>query len=86
MGMDESNTTLCLDCIPNNNINNNENATTKSMLRKKYIRMMKTKPMTEFMKEGGTYEKYCRAMLYHTFLVVMLGSTVLAKSVEEKVR
>jgi hypothetical protein len=37
------------------------------------------------MKDGGTYEKYCKAMLYHTFLVVMLGSTVLAKSVEEEV-
>jgi hypothetical protein len=27
-----------------------------------------------------------RATLYHTFLVIMLGSTVLAKSVEEEVR
>ncbi len=47
--------------------------------------MMKSEPMREFMKDGGTYEKYCKAMLYHTFLVVMLGLTVLAKSVEVEV-
>jgi hypothetical protein len=47
--------------------------------------MMKSKPMHEFMKDGGRYEKYCKAMPCHTFLVVMLGSTVLAKSVEEEV-
>jgi hypothetical protein len=47
--------------------------------------MMISEPMREFMKDGGTYEKHCKAMLYHTFLVVMLCSTVLAKSVEEEV-
>ncbi len=47
--------------------------------------MIKSKTMHEFMKDGGTYEKYCKAMLYHTFLVVMFGSTMLAKSVEEEV-
>jgi hypothetical protein len=41
--------------------------------------------MSEFVKEGGTYHKHMGGMLYHRFLVVMLGSTVLAKSVEEKV-
>jgi hypothetical protein len=47
--------------------------------------MMKSEQMNESMMEGGTYDKHCRAMLYHTFLVVILGSTVLAKSVEEEV-
>jgi hypothetical protein len=47
--------------------------------------MMQSKPMNEFIKEGGTYHTYSKAMLYHTFLVVMLGSPVLAKSVEEEV-
>ncbi len=41
--------------------------------------------MSEFMKEGGTYQKHMSGMLYHTFLLVMLGSTVLAKSVKEEV-
>ncbi len=54
-------------------------------IRKKYIPMMKSKPMNNFIKEGGTYDTYSRAMLYHTFLVLMLGSPVLAKSVEEEV-
>jgi hypothetical protein len=38
------------------------------------------------MKEGGTYHKHMSGMLHHTFLVVMLDLTVLAKSVEEEVR
>ncbi len=38
------------------------------------------------MSEGGTYHKHICGMLYHTFLVVMLGSTVLTKSVEEVVQ
>jgi hypothetical protein len=42
--------------------------------------------MSAFMSEGGMYHKHISGMLYHTFLVVMLGSTVLAKSVEEVVR
>ncbi len=46
---------------------------------------MNSESMNEFMIKGGTYGMHCRAMLYHTFLVVMLGSTVLAKSVEEEV-
>jgi hypothetical protein len=36
--------------------------------------------MNKFVKEGETFDK-----LYHTFLVIILGSTVLAKSVEEEV-
>jgi hypothetical protein len=47
---------------------------------------MKSEPINEFIKEGGTYYTYIKAMSYHTFLVVMLGSTVLAKSDEEEVR
>jgi hypothetical protein len=47
--------------------------------------MMKLEPMNEFIKEGGTYHTYIQSMLYHTFLVVMLGSTVLAKSVDDEV-
>jgi hypothetical protein len=47
--------------------------------------MMKSEPMNEFYKEGGTFDEQMRAMLYQTFLVIMLGSTVLAKSVEEEV-
>jgi hypothetical protein len=42
--------------------------------------------MSEFMKEGSTYHKHMSGMLHHTFLVVMLDSAVLAKSVEEEVR
>ncbi len=46
---------------------------------------MKSEPMNEFVKECGTFEKHMRVMLHHTFLVIILGSTVLAKSVEEEV-
>ncbi len=53
---------------------------------KKYIWMMKSEPMNEFVREGGTYDKHLRAMLYHTFLVIMLESTALAKSVDEEVQ
>ncbi len=38
------------------------------------------------MKEGGTYHKHMSGMLYHTFLVILLGSTVLAKSVKEELQ
>jgi hypothetical protein len=41
--------------------------------------------MNEFMKEGGIYHKHMSGMLYHTFLVVMLVSTLWAKSIEEEV-
>ncbi len=41
--------------------------------------------MNEFMCEGGTYHKHISGMLYHTYLVAMLGSAILAKSVEEVV-
>jgi hypothetical protein len=58
----------------------------KSTVRKKYIHMMKSDLMNEFIKEGGTYYAYVKAILCHTFLVVVLGSTVLAKSVEKEVR
>jgi hypothetical protein len=44
-----------------------------------------SEPMNEFIKEGGMYDTYSRTMLDHTFLVVMLGSPVLTKSVEEEV-
>jgi hypothetical protein len=70
------NTQYCLACDPAN----------QSSIQKKYIRMMKSEPMNEFIKEGGTYHTYIQSMLYHTFLVVMLGSTVLAKSVDDEVR
>jgi hypothetical protein len=63
-----------------------DNGVTKSTIRKKYIRMMKSEPINEFIKQGGTYHTNIQAMLYHTFLVVILGSSVLAKSVEEEVR
>jgi hypothetical protein len=46
--------------------------------------MMKSEPMSEFVNEGGIYKKHLRAMIYHTFLIIMLGWTVLAKSVEEE--
>ncbi len=65
---------------------NDENAKKRPRMQKKYIQQQKSEKMSEFMKEGGTYHKHMSGMLYHTFLVVMLGSTVLAKSVEEEVR
>ena len=37
------------------------------------------------MKEDDTYHTYTKKMLYHTFLVVMLGSRVLGKMVEDDV-
>jgi hypothetical protein len=88
MAVNENNTPYCIACTADHhdpNVNNDFNVTTNSTIRKKYIQIMKSKPMDEFMMEGGTYDKHCRSMLYHTFLVVMLASTVLAKSVEEEV-
>jgi hypothetical protein len=52
---------------------------------KKYIRMMKSEPISKFVKQRRIYKKHMRAVLYHTFLVIMLGSTVLVKSVEEEI-
>jgi hypothetical protein len=74
----------CLEC--ERNLCNDANAKEKPCMQKKYIRQQRLEMMSEFMKEGGTYQKYMSSMLYHTFLVVMLGSTVLAKSVEEEVQ
>ena len=85
MAVNEDNTLHCSACIPEQNNNEDNHDAIKSKIRWKYIRMMTSKPMCEFMKDGGTYEKHCKATLYHTFLVVMLGLTVLAKSVEEEV-
>ena len=34
------------------------------------------------MKEDGTYHTYTKTMIYHTFLVVMLGSRLPGKMVE----
>ena len=85
MAVNEDNTPYCSACIPEQNNNEDNHEATKSKIRRKYKRMMISKPMREFMKDSGTYEKQCKAMLYHTFLVVMLGLTVLAKSVEEEV-
>ncbi len=39
--------------------------------------------MNEFMALGGTYHKHIMAMLYHSFPIGMLGSTVLAKAIVE---
>ncbi len=64
---------------------NDDDPVPQPTIRKKYIRMMKSEPMNEFVEEGGTFDKNMRAMLYHTLLVIMLGSTVLAKSVQEEV-
>ena len=75
----ESNKAYCLACIF-------DHGEKKLTVRKKYIRIMKSEPMNEFIKEGGTYYTYIKAMLYHTFLLVILGSSVLAKSVEKEVR
>jgi hypothetical protein len=85
MAVNESNTQNCIACSADNHVNNDANVTKNSTIRKKYIWMKKIEPMHEFMIEGRIYDKHCRAMLYHTFLVVMIGSTVLAKSVEEEV-
>ncbi len=82
MSFGESNDPYCLACRIEND---GSVIVSKNTIRKKYIQMMKSKPMNEFMKEGGTYDRYSRAMLYHTFLVVMLDSPVLAKSVKEEV-
>ncbi len=82
MSMSESNDPYCLVC----HLEDYDSfIVSKNTIRKKYIQMMKSEPMNEFIKEGGTYDTYSRAMLYHTFLVMMLGSPVLAKSVEEEV-
>ncbi len=75
----KSNKAYCLAC-------KFDNGATKSTIRNKYICMMKSEPMNEFIKQGGTYHTNIQTMLYHTFLVVMLGLTMLAKSVEEEVR
>jgi hypothetical protein len=64
---------------------NNDDAIPQPTIRKKYIQMMKSEPMNEFVKEGGMFDEHMRAILYHTFLVIILWSTVLAKSVEEEV-
>ena len=74
----------CLECECNPCYD--ENAKKKPRMQKKYIRQLKSEKMSEFMKEGGTYHTHMSGMLYHAFLVVMLGSTVLAKSVEKEVR
>ena len=79
MSIGGSNKPYCLVC------NLDDAVVPLKYIKKNYIRMMKSEPMNEFIKEGGTYATYSRAMLYHTFLVVMLGSPVLAKSVEEEV-
>jgi hypothetical protein len=76
MQCNKGNTHYCSACDP----------ASQSSIQKKYIRMMKSEPMNEFIKEGGTYHTYIQSMLYHTFLVVMLGLTVLAKSVDNEVR
>ena len=55
-------------------------------VKKNYIWMIKSEPMNEFVVEGGTYDKYLCAMLFHTFLVTILGSLNLTASVEEEVR
>ncbi len=85
MAVNESNTPYCIACSADNHVNNYSNMMTASTKRKKYIQIMKSELVNEFMEKGGIYEKHCRAMLYHTFLVVVLGSTVLATSVEEEV-
>jgi hypothetical protein len=79
MSIGVSNKPYCLVC------NLDDAVVPLKYIKKNYIRMMKSEPMNEFIKEGGTYYTYSREMLYHTFLVVMLGSPVLAKSVEEEV-
>jgi hypothetical protein len=89
MAVNENNTPYCITCSADHhdpNVNNYINVTTNSTIRKKNIWMMQSEPMDEFMMEGGIYDKHCRSMLYYTLLVVTLGSTVLAKSVEEEVR
>ena len=55
-------------------------------MQKKYIRQEETEPINEFMALGGMYHKHIKAMLYHSFLVVMLGSTVLVKNVVDIVK
>ena len=64
-----------------------DNPTELPAIKKKYIWMMKSEPMNEFVAEGGTYEKYLQAMLFHIFLVAILGSSLnLAASIKEEVR
>jgi hypothetical protein len=55
-------------------------------MQKKYIRQENTEPMNEFMALGSTYHTHIMAMLYNSFLIVMLGSTMLAKAVVEVVK
>ncbi len=51
---------------------NNDDAIPQPTIRKKYIQMMKSEPMNEFVKEGGMFDEHMRAILYHTFLVIIL--------------
>ena len=55
-------------------------------LCRRNTRKEKTEPMNELMALGGMYHKHIKVMLYHSFLVVMLGSTVLANNVVDIVK
>ncbi len=77
------NVVYCIQCEGDTNANENLRETPR--IQKKYIRQEKSEPINKFMCEGGTYHKHISGMLYHKFLVVMLGSTVLAKSVDKVV-
>ena len=57
----------------------------KAKIKWKYLRVQKTESMKDFMKEGETYHIHMKSMLYHTFLIVMLGSRVLGRMVEGEV-
>ena len=58
----------------------------KAKFKLKYLRIQNMETMAEFMKEGGTYHTHSKKILYHTFLIVMLGSRVLGSMVEDNVK
>ena len=72
----------CLLCDP---MDQAERDKQKANFKWKYLRVQKTELMKDFMKEGGTYHTHMKAMLYPTFLIVMLGSRVFGRMVQEEV-
>ena len=86
IGVNAMNIEYCMECERRPITAEEQHGRKIPRMQKKYIRQEKTEPMNEFMALGGTYHKHITAMLYHSFLVVMLGSTVLAKNVAEAVK
>jgi hypothetical protein len=54
MSVGKNNDPYCLAC------NIDDSVVPINYVRKKYIQMMKSEPMNEFIKEGGTYDTYSR--------------------------